>query len=181
MFESNNYNKNNSKKPLDRLGSDIDRFEQLYPSVTRGEGEGIQETDAQIEARFAKLREARAKAVNAFGEKTYEDVWDNITQEEIDYYAKQRAEEPPAQKFAREKAEWFFHDSSCYMRDLEQYDGVGCYNGICVPQCDYYIAAIDEEPRTKLRKEIEHNNNNSAKHRCTNFRRSDTKLYTSAI
>ena len=30
-----------------------------------------EETDAEIEARFAKLREARAKKTNAHGEKTY--------------------------------------------------------------------------------------------------------------
>jgi hypothetical protein len=44
-----------------------------------------EETDYEIEARFAKLREARAKKTNAFGDKTYEDVWDNTTQEELDY------------------------------------------------------------------------------------------------
>ncbi len=33
------------------------------------------ETDEEIEARFAKLRESRAKVTNAFGNKTYEDVW----------------------------------------------------------------------------------------------------------
>lgn len=35
------------------------------------------ETDEEIEARFAKLRESRAKVTDAFGNMTYEDVWDN--------------------------------------------------------------------------------------------------------
>jgi hypothetical protein len=33
-----------------------------------------EETDAEIEARFANLRDARAKKTDAFGDKTYEDV-----------------------------------------------------------------------------------------------------------
>jgi hypothetical protein len=30
------------------------------------------------EIRFARMREARAKAINKHDEKTYEDVWDGI-------------------------------------------------------------------------------------------------------
>jgi hypothetical protein len=44
--------------------------------------EGIEETDAKIEARFAKLRLARAKKTDGHGNKTYEDVWDNINHNE---------------------------------------------------------------------------------------------------
>jgi hypothetical protein len=45
-----------------------------------------EETDYEIEAGFAKLRGARARKTDAFDNKTYEDVWDNTTQEELDYY-----------------------------------------------------------------------------------------------
>jgi len=38
--------------------------------------------------RFADYRAARAKITDAFGNKTYEDVWDSITQDESDYYLK---------------------------------------------------------------------------------------------
>ena len=31
----------------------------------------------ESKARFAKLRESRAKVTDAFGNMTYEDVWDN--------------------------------------------------------------------------------------------------------
>jgi hypothetical protein len=36
--------------------------------------------------RFADYRAARAKITDAFGNKTCEDVWDSITQDELDYY-----------------------------------------------------------------------------------------------
>jgi hypothetical protein len=38
------------------------------------------------------------------------------------------------------------------MRDAEEYDGKGCYNGICVPECEYYVPEIDEEARRELRR-----------------------------
>jgi hypothetical protein len=113
------------------------------------------ETELQKLRRFAAMRHARSKAVNAFGDRTYEDVWDNITQEELEYYAKKQAEKSPAQIFLEDKEEWWFHDSNYYMRDVEEYDGVGCYNGICVPGCQYYIEAIDEEERRKLNRQIQ--------------------------
>ena len=52
-----------------------------------------QETDAEIEARFAELRVARAKKTDAFGNKTFEDVWDNITEEEVEYYRRKSREQ----------------------------------------------------------------------------------------
>jgi hypothetical protein len=96
------------------------------------------ETDEEIAARFAELREARAKKTNAFGDKTYEYVWDNITQEELDYYMKKNLEVPPEQRYQKQKEHWYFHKSSWYYRGLERDDGYGCNNGICVPECRYY-------------------------------------------
>jgi hypothetical protein len=56
------------KKLIDKLSERLDVIEEEQPS-----GE---ETDA----RFAKMRLARAKNTNAHGDKTYEDVRDEITQ-----------------------------------------------------------------------------------------------------
>jgi hypothetical protein len=82
-----------------------------------------------------------------------------MTQEEIEYYAQKRAEAGPDQLFREEKENWFFHDSSYYMRNEEGgYDGRGCYNGIWSPACEYYIAEIDEELRAKLKRQLENNN-----------------------
>lgn len=98
-----------------------------------------EETDYEIEARFAKLREARAKKTDAFGDKTYEDVWDEITQEELDYYKRKNLEVPPEERYQKLKKAWYFHDSSWYMRHDKGYDGYGCnqFTG-CIPECRYY-------------------------------------------
>ena len=45
------------------------------------------------------------------------------------------------------------------MRNIEEYDGEGCYNGICSSVCEYYIAEIDEDLRAKLKRQLENNNN----------------------
>jgi hypothetical protein len=33
---------------------------------------------------------------------------------------------------------WFFHKSSWYMRGVNGYDGKGCNNGVCVPECKFF-------------------------------------------
>jgi hypothetical protein len=33
---------------------------------------------------------------------------------------------------------WFFHKSSWYMRGVNGYDGKGCNNAVCVPECKFY-------------------------------------------
>jgi hypothetical protein len=107
-------------------------------NLHRNNARNRQETDSEIEARFAKLREARAKKTDAFGGKTYEDVWDNITEEEEEYYRQKRREEDPAVRYQRNKAEWWLHPSCWYMRGLRAYDGKGCNAGVCVPECRYF-------------------------------------------
>lgn len=149
---------NHSKPMVDKVSHGLANFESRYPDVVNPDKKE-EETELQKLRRFAKLREDRAKAVNAFDEKTYSDVLDNLSQDEIDYYAKKRAETSPAQLFKEGKEEWFFRPSSYYMRDIEEYDGEGCYNGICSPVCEYYIAEIDEELRSKLKRQLENNNN----------------------
>jgi hypothetical protein len=112
-------------KSIDKLKERLDVIEE----ETSGE-----ETDYEIEARFAKLREARAKKTNAHGDKTYEDVWDEITQEELDYYKRKKLEVSPEQRYQRKKEQWYFHESSWYMSGVNGYDGYGCNNGVCVCQ-----------------------------------------------
>ncbi len=116
-------------KSIDKL---IERLDVIEKQTSR------EETDYEIEARFAKLREARAKKTDAFGDKTYEDVWDEITQEELDYYKRKNLETSPEERYQGLKKEWYFHDSSWYMRHDNGYDGYGCNNGVCIPECRYY-------------------------------------------
>jgi hypothetical protein len=131
--------KTSKKNPIDRLADKLLSFEANHPEIVNPDGKVMQETEAQIQARFAKLREARAKKTNKFGDKTYEDVWDNITKEEEDYYRQKRREYDPAQRYQDEKEEPLFHDSSWDVRGLDGYDGQGCnqFTG-CVPGCRYY-------------------------------------------
>ena len=56
-------------KLIDKLKERLDVIE---------EETSAQETDYEIEARFAKLREAGAKKTNVHSEKTYEDAWENL-------------------------------------------------------------------------------------------------------
>jgi hypothetical protein len=116
-------------KSIEKLSERLDVIEE----ETSGE-----ETDYENEARFAKLREVRAKKTNAFGNKTYEDVWDGTTQEEIDYYKRKNLEVPPEVRYQTQKKAWHFHKSCWYMRHDNGYDGYGCINGVCVPECRFY-------------------------------------------
>ena len=88
--------------------------------------------------RFAYYRAARARLTDAFGNKTCEDVWDSTTQDESDYYLKMNLRTHPEERYQRKKKAWYFHESSCYMRHDNGYDGQGCNNGVCVPECRYY-------------------------------------------
>ena len=110
--------------------------------------------------RFAQYRLARAK--HKIGEtKAYQDFWDSVTQDELDYYLKSKLREPPEQRYQRHKEVWYFHDSSWSMRGLEAtgYDGKGCnqFTG-CIPECRYYAeygSVEDEEVITDHNKWVE--------------------------
>jgi hypothetical protein len=98
-----------------------------------------QEAGAEKEAKFAKYRLARAKKINAFGDKTYEDVYDKITKEELDYYLKKRLQVPPEQRYQRIKQNSFFHESNWSVLGLNKYDEQGCNQFTeCVPECRFY-------------------------------------------
>jgi hypothetical protein len=107
--------------------------------------------------RFAEYRAARAKVTDAFGNKTYEDVWDSITQDESDYYLKMNLRSSPEDRYQHKKKAWYFHESSWYMRHNDGYDGHGCNNGKCIPECRYYskFGRIDDEEVIQRHKEIE--------------------------
>jgi hypothetical protein len=39
---------------------------------------------------------------------------------------------------ANEKQHWYWHESSWYWRGVNGYDGYGCNNGKCIPECRFY-------------------------------------------
>ena len=130
-------------------------------SLSDGNGH-IYDDDYYIEIgseppRFADYRGARAKITNAFGDKTFEDVWESITQDELDFYLKMSLRMPPEERYQHKKKAWYFHESSWYMRHDKGYDGQGCNNGICIPECRYYPKSgrIEDEEVIRRHKEIE--------------------------
>ncbi|HEY7570580.1 MAG TPA: hypothetical protein VH796_04345 [Nitrososphaeraceae archaeon] len=108
-------------------------------------------------SRFADYRAARAKITDAFGNKTYEDVWDSITQDESDFYLKMNLRVNPEDRYQDKKKAWYFHKSSWCMRHDNGYDGQGCNNGKCIPECRYYpeVGRIEDEEVIQRHKEIE--------------------------
>lgn len=107
--------------------------------------------------RFAAYREARAKKCNVSGHKTYEDVYDSITQDELDYCLKVKLRISPEKRYHDRKEPWYFHQSSWYMRKANGYDGEGCTEYGCIPDCRYYSATgrIEDEEVIRENKEIE--------------------------
>ena len=107
--------------------------------------------------RFAEYRAARAKVTDAFGNKTYEDVWDSITQDESDYYLKMNLRVSPEERYQDKKKAWYFHESSWYMHHNNGYGGQGCSNCKCIPECRYYpeYGRIEDEEVIQRHKEFE--------------------------
>ena len=145
--------------PLQPLSPDrLYKFAERMGSVERAVSSVIadsdrdkrrrEETDSRKIHKFARYRLARAKKVDGNGGKTYEDVYDYITKEELDYYLKKALEEPPEARYQRKKDNTFFHDSYFGRRGLERYDGIGCnqFTG-CVPSCRYYpdVGRIEDD------------------------------------
>jgi hypothetical protein len=105
--------------------------------------EGLKEDDIEIaiETRFAKLREARAKKTASAVGLTYEDVYDTITQEELDWWLRQKLKVSPEDRYQDKKKHWYLHESSWYVRVPHNgYDGKGCdsSHGGCIPECRFY-------------------------------------------
>lgn len=103
-----------------------------------------------IEAIFCPFAQTYIKSFSSWGyelgrkrnalhsrvtDKTYEDVWDNTSQEEIEYYKRKNLQRSPEERYQDSKRCWYFHKSSWYMRGVDGYDGKGCNNGVCVPEC----------------------------------------------
>jgi hypothetical protein len=88
--------------------------------------------------RFANYRLARAKHTIG-GTKTYQDVWNSITQDELDYYLKALLRVSPEQRYQAIRKKPWFHEGSWDMRGVNGYDGKGCnqFTG-CVPECRFY-------------------------------------------
>jgi hypothetical protein len=130
------------------------------PSILKWDigGEGNKTTtqeeldDIEIEQygqplRFADYRHARCKktapALALDGEGfTCEDVYDTITQEELDFELRQQLKISPEDRYQHRKKHWSSHPSSWYVRVPHKgYDGQGCNQFTkpsCIPECRFY-------------------------------------------
>jgi len=121
--------------------------------------------------RFAYYRHVRIEqCTDEWRKKTYECVWDTITQDELDYYLKAKLREPPDQRYQRKKENWFFHDLSYLdqtvdengkLVDIIKESGCGHWDnnreeGVCVPECKYYekYGRIEDEEVIKEHNEL---------------------------
>ncbi len=88
--------------------------------------------------RFAYYRHVRIEKSNdEYRKKSYEAAYDGITQDELDFSLKRKLRMTPEQRYQREKRNFLFHDLSCYMRRLGEYD-YGCTGASCIPECRFY-------------------------------------------
>jgi hypothetical protein len=108
--------------------------------------------------RFHIYRKARAKKTAPAVGLTYEDVYDSITQEELDWSLRQQLKVSPEQRYQHGKYHWYSHESSWYKRVPERgYDGYGCNDGKCIPECRYYnpIGRIEDSEVIQKHRELE--------------------------
>jgi hypothetical protein len=88
--------------------------------------------------RFAYYRHIRVEqCTDDCRKKTYACIIDSITQDELDYALKRELRIPPEQRYQQQKANFLFHDLSCYMRRLGEED-YGCTSAGCIPECRFY-------------------------------------------
>jgi hypothetical protein len=80
------------------------------------------------------IRERREKAGRKLGLHEYDH---SITQDQLDFILKRELRPSPEQRYQHEKANFLFHDLSCYMRGLGESD-YGCTGGGCIPECRFY-------------------------------------------
>lgn len=103
--------------------------------------------------RFAYYRHVRVEQwTEEWRKKTFECVWDTITQDELDYYLKAKLRASPEERYQNEKREWFFHELSYLHQTVDDNGKVvdiikeyGCGHwsnkregGCCVPECRFY-------------------------------------------
>jgi hypothetical protein len=112
--------------------------------TTQEELDNIETEEYGEPLRFSDYRHARLKktapALALDGEGfTCEDVYDTITQEELDWDLRQQLKVSPEDRYAHGKYHWYAHPSSWGVRVPHRgYDGQGCTGKACVPECRFY-------------------------------------------
>jgi hypothetical protein len=119
--------------------------------------------------RFSDYRLSRCKKTAPAVGITCEDVYDTITQEELDWELRQQLKVSPEERYQRNKKAWSSHPSSWYVRVPHNgYDGQGCNqftDPSCIPECRFYPETgriEDLEVIQKHREREEHYRKNNA-------------------
>jgi hypothetical protein len=115
------------------------------------------ETERRRNEWFAKLRSARCRKTDSFGNKTCEDVYDFITAEEYDYDLRSILEVSPEERYQDRKKAFHFHKSHWSMRGLNADDGQGCHYRKCIPECRFYPEEGRIEDNEVIEKFEKHN------------------------
>jgi hypothetical protein len=114
--------------------------------------------------RFAYYRHIRAEKWKASGPHEPSDYDNTTTQDELDYGLKRKLRMTPEERYRREKQHWYWHESSWYWRRANGYDGYGCNDGKCIPECRFY----SEYGRIEDEEVIEEHNKVVESHRQRN-------------
>ena len=64
----------------------------------------------------------------------------------------------PEERYQLKRGHWYWHDSCWYRRNANGYDGYGCNNGKCIPECRFYPEygrIEDEEEVIEEHKELD--------------------------
>jgi hypothetical protein len=130
-------------KSVDDMHDRIDKVESTGTDPNADNKYGLDKYDDQYyldirsePPRFAYYRHVRAEKweAAAHGPSEYDSTF---TQDELDYALKREIRKTPEVRYQEEKANFLFHDLSCYMRDLGEED-YGCTGAGCIPECKYY-------------------------------------------
>jgi hypothetical protein len=111
--------------------------------------------------RFSDYRHARCKKTKPAVGITCEDVYDTITQEELDWSLRQQLKVSPEDRYQHGKEHWYSHPTSWYVRVPHNgYDGQGCNqftNPSCIPECRFYpeIGRIEDQEVIQKHRERE--------------------------
>jgi hypothetical protein len=89
--------------------------------------------------RFEYYRQARIdNCTDERRKKSFECVYDTITQDELDFALKRELRKSPEQRYQESKRNFLFHESCSYNRGLQYDDGYGCVGNKCIPECRFY-------------------------------------------
>jgi hypothetical protein len=93
--------------------------------------------------KVAQLRVERCK--DGLGRDIKPNTFHNITEEEMDVIFKDVPKASPEEMYQYLKKEYYFHNSSWEMQK-DDYDGHGCTEKGCIPECKFYDKEGTLEP-----------------------------------